>query len=558
MSTVVPNGQIRFFSDVRLDDNYENSINFETREAQTNYFTSLTPVHVMTGATRVREGVISVNALSDVLLNCNYMMFQNTGFSNKWFYAFIHNVEYVNNNMSYVYYTIDDMQTWGLFDVTLEQCFIEREHTRTDGLFEHLINENIDVGEYVNSDLITNELDLTGYDALLYYYGQWTDEFHPRITATDIMPKYGNLNGVNCQRYTVQDNDGNWLPIRYTDPDDPDHPIDTWNGMELLNITIKMLFTDSNLSNNILGIYLIPKKLLALEGDYQDDKYAKTIEFNLQNFNTTSLLDGYSPKNKKLYTSPFCNIQLGLSDGQTINLQPEYISDNTPHADVLIDISTTPTFMVVPRYYKNDNYSWDKAITFDAIPQMAVAIDGYKAWVASGGAMSFTWETGKSMVNSFFSMASTSMTTKPNSAQESIGTGKAQMQGLEAIGDTIIQTNIARKLPADLKGNIKTSPLTSGEKIRVYNRLQTINSDQAKSIDDYFTMFGYKVNKLAIPNRHNRLHYTFIKTKGCKVHGNAPADAITRIQNMYNSGIRFWVNANEIGDYTVTNTPLGN
>ena len=97
MSSVLPNGQVRFFQNVPIDENYENTLDFLTKEAQYTYFLGLTPIHRMIGATRVREGVIRVDTVSDTLLNANYMMFQNENFISKWFFAFITNVEYVNN-----------------------------------------------------------------------------------------------------------------------------------------------------------------------------------------------------------------------------------------------------------------------------------------------------------------------------------------------------------------------------------------------------------------------------------------------------------------------------
>ena len=165
MSSIAPNGQIRFLTNIPIDSNYENSLDFQTELEQRTYFLSQTPVHTQIGATRVRDGVISVNKLSDELLSANYLMFQNLNFSTKWFYAFITDVEYINNNMSYVYYKIDDIQTW-LFDVQLTECIVEREHTTTDGLFEHLVDEGIGTNEYVT--VSSGSKTYSDYVAILY------------------------------------------------------------------------------------------------------------------------------------------------------------------------------------------------------------------------------------------------------------------------------------------------------------------------------------------------------------------------------------------------------
>ena len=164
-----------------------------------------------------------------------------------------------------------------------------------------------------------------------------------------------------------------------------------------------------------------------------------------------------------------------------------------------------------------------------------------------------TWDTAKSYANSFV----TSMQSPLSGAtQIDARTGFGMISGVEAIGDAVIKGTLARKEPPVIKGNFNTQVLPANEQVTVYSRQMTITSDQAKSIDNYFTMFGYKVNKIKKPSRRNRPHYTYVKTKSCKVIGGAPADAINRIQIIYDNGIRFWVNASEVGHYTdINNSP---
>ena len=77
MSQVAPNGQVRLLQNVPLDDKYEDTLWFDSPQSQANYFLNLTPVHTMYNATRIRDGVISVDVNEDVIRHCNYLMFQN-------------------------------------------------------------------------------------------------------------------------------------------------------------------------------------------------------------------------------------------------------------------------------------------------------------------------------------------------------------------------------------------------------------------------------------------------------------------------------------------------
>jgi hypothetical protein len=74
-------------------------------------------------------------------------------------------------------------------------------------------------------------------------------------------------------------------------------------------------------------------------------------------------------------------------------------------------------------------------------------------------------------------------------------------------------------------------------------------------IDKYFDMYGYNVHTVGTPNRAVRRCYTYVKTAGCNVHGNIPADDCRVIESIFDNGIRFWKNHNQIGNYNVNNSP---
>ena len=82
----------------------------------------------------------------------NYMKFQNTftGGVNRWWYAFVLETEYVNENVFDVIYEIDVMQTFLVgTDYDLLDCYVEREHQATDSPGDNLLKEPIGIGDYV-------------------------------------------------------------------------------------------------------------------------------------------------------------------------------------------------------------------------------------------------------------------------------------------------------------------------------------------------------------------------------------------------------------------------
>ena len=85
----------------------------------------------------------------------------------------------------------------------------------------------------------------------------------------------------------------------------------------------------------------------------------------------------------------------------------------------------------------------------------------------------------------------------------------------------------------------------------------SIRKEIAKVIDDFFSVFGYAVRQLKIPNRSARPHWNYTKTINCCARGSLPADDLQRIIKIYNTGITFWHNMAEIGNYELDNSPIG-
>ena len=96
------------------------------KQVQYNYFQSLPKLEIDRITYQRKDSVIRYPAHIDTLLEYNYCMYQNKNYSNKWFYAYIINMEYVNDSMTNIYIKTDVWQSWQ-FDLTFKDSFIERE-----------------------------------------------------------------------------------------------------------------------------------------------------------------------------------------------------------------------------------------------------------------------------------------------------------------------------------------------------------------------------------------------------------------------------------------------
>ena len=124
--------------------------------------------------------------------------------------------------------------------------------------------------------------------------------------------------------------------------------------------------------------------------------------------------------------------------------------------------------------------------------------------------------------------------------------------------DSIVFAKALRGAATDVKGVFKINGVKKDKyllKISFIGYHKSVMFERAQSIDRFFTMYGYRVNQVKTPSCNNRQQWTYIKTSGCIVHGNLPASAAREIEAAFNRGIRFWANPENIGNYTLNNSP---
>ena len=149
MATIIPNSEVRLIKNVPFSNNYKNVIQFNDRSSQENYFKGL-PNLALDNFKYVRNnGTIKVPYYRDEILEYNYLMFKNKAYGDKYFYAFITNISYINPNTSAISFELDVFQTW-FMDVEFKPSYVEREHCQrwnSDGTpVINTIPEGLDYG----------------------------------------------------------------------------------------------------------------------------------------------------------------------------------------------------------------------------------------------------------------------------------------------------------------------------------------------------------------------------------------------------------------------------
>lgn len=140
---------------LRIDD--ENQMYFANQTAQNNYFQSVIWKSLPSQTYQRENAYFRVDDDYDAIVtNCNYLRYRNAITGNKWFYAYITEFEYKNPNTTFVHFKIDAYQTY-LFDITWKDCFIEREHVKSDTMGTRFVTEPLN---YPKDVVIEADIDM--------------------------------------------------------------------------------------------------------------------------------------------------------------------------------------------------------------------------------------------------------------------------------------------------------------------------------------------------------------------------------------------------------------
>lgn len=503
---IAPNTNIRVLKNVPLDNTYRNTIYFGNATNQLNYFLSKQK-YAFNNQTyqRVNNGVMTLNRSADDLYDCNYLMFQNPSYGNKWFYAFILSVEYIGNTTAEVRFEIDIMQTWH-FDYTVNMSFVEREMSITDKVGDNLVPENLELGEYVYKDL--------GISSLFTLY---------QIIVAATFDE--NLEDATGGMYG-----GVYSGLHY-------NVFSTWQSAS----TFIADATEQNKADGIVSIFMLP---VAFTADYQ-----ATIPeaFTIDRDKHLSDIDGYIPKNNKLFTAPYNMLYVTNNEGGAANYPFEYFSTDNCTFKVTGAMCCTPECMIIPLNYKGVANNYNEKLTIGNFPQCAFTVDTFKAWVAQN--------QNRIAYDAAIGIAQTVGGATVMYATGGLAGGGTAMGGFEKISSLVATAADKSTLPPQARGG-------GGSIINMANQIKGfqffyayIRAEFAQIIDNYFNVYGYATHRVKIPNRVIRPHWNYVKTQNVSLTGSVPADDMARLRQIYDNGVTFWRNGNEVGDYSLDNRP---
>lgn len=556
MAVITPQTDV-YLLKVPLEIDEINQLTFTNSTYQYNYFNSLPKLAVDNFTYQRKDGTIRYGANFDDIIGYNYVMYRNDAYSNKWFYAFITGMQYLNDNVTAISIKTDPWQTW-CFDLAFKPVFVEREHVNDDTVGVNTVPEDLELGEYEIVDIKNSPMyESSGNDH--------TNDFVPCFCVTKIANDDNAMEGENNEIGNVFTSLHFFAVSNFSDAKQ----------------VIKVYEKRSGVSaDDIVNIYMIPRNcvnfinnpssVVALDGltpigCYIYPLYTSLTEGAYQLQAPDKLAGNYSPVNNKLLSYPFSYFYVTNKCGEEVVYRYEDFPIETigsyTRRTMTYKKAFVPSTSVSAKLYFTKYKDWNEenggggygsrmynyGINYAKVPVCAWTTDYYTNWLTQNGVNVFN-DVATGLTGGAIQVGSGVSTANP------AGVAGGLLSMVSSVTGTAGRLQQASMTPWQAKGDINT-----GDLMYAYTRnsisfyFMSVRPEIARICDSYFSMFGYKVNRVKIPNVNGRRNWNFVKTVGCYIDGDVPQDDMQEIKSMFDKGVTFWHNPSTFMDYSQNN-----
>ena len=533
---ITPDTTIRLLKcPLELDN--KNQITFADANAQYTYFSGLTYIEVDGSYYQRKDSSIYYPDNFDDLLEYNYVMYQNSNYSNKWFYAFITNMEYVSDNCTRIEIQTDVFQTWQ-FDLTYKSSFVIREHTNDDSIGSNIVDEDLNIGE---TEIIGNKIEGYGVDTSSLVIMSTYDPDNP--TSPDfsgISIFNGSVFGCEMWAFGIS------------------------NEMSAAQTFIDRICNDGK-KDSIQGMFTCPSDLLTnyigTNHKLDTNAHPSISDFDYLPKSNTNVYSDYTPKNNKCYCSPYHFIEVSNTNGEKQQYKIENFSKDQNGKirfknvkGIQIGISGR----LIPYLYNGSqdtatevggfNFeNSDISVSLPKFPTCQWSTDYYTNWLTQNSVnrirQAGTLQPSSVNSESLFN---------PLSLESIIGAGT---QGAASTVANYYGKFIEAAMQSNQVAGDNTGDISFALDLNGYTLLEKRCKLQfLKQVDDYFTMYGYKTNRLKIPNITGRSNWNYVETENINIVADIPQEDLQTIKSFFNNGITLWHTTTYFLDYSQTNS----
>ena len=516
---------------VPIDREYKHTFYFANQTAQENYFTSKKVKSFTDFTYQRKDSKMRIPVPFDEAIKYNYVMYQNKAYSDKWFYAFITDYEFKGEDSTNITIETDVIQTW-MFDYEIKPSFVEREHVNDDTIGLHTVPENVEMGEYIiknqtADDTIRDLAVVFGVTTLIEKNSEGKATFKRATTVYN-----GICGGVIYYAFKIEDVDGSVKAIS----------------------DFISLYDDNGRADAIVCMFYYPYDLLTLDTNNRVKGNFKTSEYTIEdNLLDKKVVYGYhNVKNKKLLTYPYIYLLASNNNGGSAIYQYEHFTNATGYLRFSVNACICPggSIRMIPMEYKSYvKYNEEEGLNLGKFPICNWTSDVYTNWLTQNSV-----NIGLNMISGLGQIvAGVGMAVGTGGVGAAVG-GSTAVGGVSTIANQLAQIHQMSMTPPQAKGNVNAGDVIGAQlKNRFSFYHMSIKPEYQSIIDEYFSTYGYKINRVKVPNKNHRANWWFTKTIDVNIEGAIPLMDLQKIKDCYNIGITFWKNPANFKNYDVSN-----
>jgi hypothetical protein len=569
---IQPNTEIRLVENVGMSNDYKHQMDFADSTEQALFFISKAK-HTFYDFTYQRElSAIKVPIPYDDIVQVNYLMYKNISFTGKWFYGFITRKEYINPNTTRIYFEMDVYQTW-MFEMEWKPSFVVREHTDRWNVDGSPVINTIDEGLFYGEEYETIGIEQYRPYNDLYFMVIITKERMDTIFSSGFHPI---INGLpQPLSYYVH-------PFKL-DGSNPNIMLaGEGAGLSPIRDLLEGLYANESAVNNVVALYVtdyigLPMDYNATYDEYNFSRNVLDIASitGTPTFNTLYVKDfkSYEPQEvtfsniyddfndvteSKLYMYPYTVTILDDFKGNRIELRNEYLKDGDLVLNVKGSLGTSNKVAYTVKNYLRANNSevlnseilgLEKAV-INRNPNDLPILNDYLSAFLQGNRNSLEHQANAALFNGLLSITAGATSGNVGAMVSNTGNAFLSIQGMQA---KIKDINNMPPSMASMGGN---TYFDYGNGINgLYIIKKQITFEHRQRLTEFFQMFGYKVNRLKVPNLDTRQDFNYIETIGANIKGNIPHEHLERLRNIFDNGVTIW-HGDYIGDYSKVNNEV--
>lgn len=546
------NGKIILCKDINLDENYINVLDYtEDKMLELCMNKSIARDDHYSFIRKDRKE-IQVDFPYEVCLQANYMAFQNTNYSNKWFFAFITDCEYVGDRNTKIKFEIDEHSTW--FDYwNPKNCLVVREHVSDDRIGLHTFPEQIETGDYI----CNYYEELGGFSVLnskIVVATSWLPNNTPGIPTTQY---YGGVfSGVYYIAFSPFTSDAKNFILALDGLGRGSSIVSVFMAPSSLCIPItEFQGTLHSYINNDDGT--TSKHDYTINGGFIGNNQGGVNILTDYEIGIQRTLDGYTPKNNKLLSFPFNYLLVSNNNGATAEFHYEDFINNTPVFNIHGTLSPGCSIRLFPENYKkiadgtNTHPGFSYGLVAGKFPICSYSNDAFVNWMTQQSVNHTTRWFGEAV------SLGAGILTGGELEFNMFGSGNIFNTAASYMNEVYQHSLVAPQQHGSLNGSDSAFAIDENN-FAVYK--MSIKSEFARMCDDYLTKYGYKINRIKLPNMTSRRYFNYIQI-GTQEEigfsnslGSVPSSSMSVINNIYRRGVTIWHDHDTIGNYSLDNS----